>query len=133
MTKHKTAIKIVRHRKEDAELYSEGTIKKGDYTSAFDDGLVTLYKKGRWTKRKKVGGPFAVFDTTKNALKFLLGNKNRFNTELQLFECKYKESTEDSLYYRSQITGRTLSEMPGFSVPQGTVFADKVKITKRIQ
>ena len=125
------AIKIVRHREEDSKLYDRKVFKKGDYTSAFDDGLLTIYKQGRWTKRNSDGGPFAVFDTTKNALKFILENKNRLNTQLQLFECKYKESTEKALYYT--IYGVLMRKMPNVSVPHGTVFADKVKITKRIQ
>ena len=133
MPKYKTAIKIVRKRSKGRHAFSMGKFEKGDLTSAFDDGLVIVYRKRHWTKRNGRGGPLAIFDTTKNALKFLLGNTNPTNNELQMFECKYKESTEKSLYFRSRITNQVLKLMSYCNMPEGTVFADEVKITKRIQ
>lgn len=130
MTDIKTGIKLVRmiHSKSDSHNKKR---KPHKYFSVFDDGLVTKYKKFEWTERTSQHGPFAVFDTLRNAKFFMrrMGGDN--DKDVYYFNCEYEESVQKDLFYI--ISLRDHGRMSKVRLPKGTQLADKVKITTLIK
>lgn len=95
--------------------------------SAFNDGYVVAYERGKWTKRPKGCGPLAVFDTMESAEDFVIGEC--MSHDRKFLCCKYKPSKEEFLYkiYRDG------SVQQSFHTPTGTMFADKVKILEKVK
>ena len=101
---------------------------KGRLVSCFNDGRDIIYKKNKWTKRPEDCGPLAVFDTLDHALKFLEFVHHIFSPDRVIFECKYKPSKDNLLWFTSWFTNSKIIKIT--KVPEGTIFADEVKITK---
>ena len=108
------------------------------FCSAFDDGLVTKYELGKWTVRTNKHGPFAVFDTILNAKRFLKSTwgKNYYKSLIyskSFFLCEYDESKEKELYFIYQCFGDVgTKKMLHSNIPKGTIFADRVKLIKKL-
>lgn len=124
----KKVIKITVKKEETEKGYKICTVCDGVISSAFRNGIVTIYKKNKWTERQKTCGPFAVFSKKKNTKQLTKFLNDRYN--LFIFKCKYVESEENFLYYTDNF-GTIMKNCLIDSFPIGTVFADKVKILKR--
>ena len=126
----KTGVKVVRMF---PLLRGSRNIKRiaGRYLSVFDDGKITEYVKDHWTIRTSNHGPFAVFDTIRNAKIFMgrLGGEN--DKDVYYFNCEYEESTEEDLYFLRHY--QVWKRMINIRLPKGTKLADKVKITTLIK
>lgn len=108
------------------------------YESAFHDGKDVPYEISKWTKRPKNCGALAVFDTIEHAIDFLSNKLLSLRThEKVLFECKYKKSKCKRLYCERltlpEYTETHIKELPKDEIPKGTMFADKVKLIKKIE
>jgi len=99
-----------------------------ELTSCFIDGMVTKYKKRRWTKRPENCGPLAIFNTIESAIYFIRHHGGLHN-DRNLYLCKYKESKE-KLLYKQYATGKISTWK---LTPEGTIFADEVKIIKELK
>ena len=100
------------------------TIK--DYVSFMGIGTTKGYKIGEWTEREEGEGPFAVFDSLKNALNFII-----YNSIGNLFKCKFKKSEEKRLYFTNE-HGIKRYNVSVLKLPDGTLFADRVKLIKKV-
>ena len=96
-------------------------------TSCFLDGKTTDYKVGKWTKRPKGCGPLAVFDTYEQAKEFL-GYYDDF-LQREIYSCKYRRSTDTCFWY----TGKHSFTSTSDGIPDGTVFANRVKLLEQIE
>jgi len=92
------------------------------------DATSVKYVRNKWTERPDHQGPLAVFDNEKDAMSTFKEYSIRGRRHYALFECKYTPSEENHLY-------AGLKFMPYTDIIKyfpGTDFADKVKITKRL-
>jgi len=105
------------------------------YLSATVDAKETVYKQHEFTKRLVDCGPLAVFDNVDHAVAFLLWcSRNRFYRGnirwcVALFEVEYKPSKDQTLWYWKNST----KETAWFTMPNGTQYADEVKLVRPIK
>lgn len=99
--------------------------KNGKLYSCTTFGRVYKYKLSKFINRRKNDGPFAVFDSFLNARKFLI-DFFEFGEDYIIYECEIVKSNEQCLYTDRKGV-RTAEELP-----EGTVFADKVMLTKEV-
>jgi len=93
-----------------------------EIVSAFPSlGHSKNYNIGGWTRRPNNCGPLALFDRLQDAEAFL--DRESGEPRLTIFLCEYVESDEHQLYTEY---GRA------HIVPYGTVFADEIKLIKRM-
>lgn len=95
--------------------------------SAFNYGKTVKYEKNKWIKKHKKRGPLAVFDTLDHAISFSPIN-------CVIFKCRYKKSRHEKLWYAYKGNRRKYykSETQPKNLPDGTRFADKVKLIRRV-
>jgi len=101
-----------------------------EYTSAFHSGKITKYKLNEWIERESDCGSLAVFDTLLHVKRFLGCEYPINNAPYHVFQCEYEESKVKKIYYTNRYGDKiTLSLV---QVPEGTIFADRVKLIKEI-
>ena len=127
--KSKKGIKICRN-------WTGNFFEEVDYfVSCYENSNRVIYKKNRWAKRPKKCGSLAVFDTLKHAKEFLSINGGCILDQLDVrrifFTCKYKPSKDVMWNYFYQDHGGQKFDNICF-IPEGTIYADKVKILKEI-
>jgi len=89
--------------------------------SAFGSlGEEVEYSNKFWTGRPILCGPLALFGRLCNAEHFIEVEKH---IDLSIFLCEYVESGEKRLY---------TSHKSGFIPQDGTIFADRIKLIKRM-
>lgn len=81
------------------------------------------YKINTWVYPAEYCGPLCVFKKKKDA-------KNFWSINILLYKCKYKKSKQRA--YRPYMDFENEREYITDHPPTGTIFADKVKITRRI-
>lgn len=115
------AFKLVRYDRKRRKYLS--------YTSLEDQ----IYYVNRVTKRRKGFGPLAVFNNLKNARNFLIVDRNLctkgLNFSFHIFECEIKPSNDKKLW---MIIPGTENKSVLHSLPQGTLFADTVKLIQKV-
>ena len=104
--------------------------KLQSFSSVFDPRFSVEYKLNEWVERpngltedgRAMYGPFAVFNNVGNAFNF-----TRFEMEynVAMYECEYAPSYDNCLWCP---TGMVRMD----TLPPGTRFADRVKLTRRI-
>ena len=92
------------------------------------------YIVGRWTRRDEGHGPMALFTKLKDAKRML----RQCGNLLWIYRCEYVPSTETKLWYRdipspAVETLQTLGLEYARSMFPGTVLADAIKLTERVQ
>jgi hypothetical protein len=117
--------------------YKICTIENGEFTSATPNALKTQYRYDIWTERKNNQGPFAVFSGLEYAVKFLDGlvaldhySLVSFPRKRVILSCDYKISKEHHLWYKTK--DKDFIDEGIDTVPKGTIFADKVRLTMKL-
>jgi len=125
----KTGYKIVGFHVRHKKLYSCMSINWSGYWdgSPIWRSLACNYSTTKWTNRKKGFGPLCVFEDLLSAKRYFQSNANR--KIFRLYECEYTPDRTDGNAYLPYKGDRVYLD----GIPSGTVFANKVKLTKRIK
>lgn len=101
----------------------------------FNDPCGVVYEKDKWTEPLDKSGPLAVFERKGDAINFM-NHMSLYG--FQLWKCKFIRSERRELYgLRSRVGrvgafGTLLIKLEALLCPDGTAFADKVKIIERV-
>jgi len=92
------------------------------YTSSTVFSRCLTYEVGKITRPIKGDGPIAVFDNLEDARSFV-------GCTSTIFLCEYEQSLHRNLWYRTNSNTRLYCD---FTLPQGTDFADSVKLLEEV-
>lgn len=95
----------------------------GVYRSATNCGQITYYIIGETTVRDNQG-PLGVFDTIKNAMKFIEDETTL--RILHILECEAELSSETIMWYINVTNGNIYDTVGWGDMPDGTLYADTV-------
>lgn len=86
------------------------------------------YKPNEWIHPNQGCGPLAVFNTMENLMKFVSFFYGLIEPS-EIWECEYEPSEKKRMYMNDKYERYlTLG-----NAPEGTVLADKVKLTKKVR
>jgi hypothetical protein len=114
------------------KAYKVVRVKHGKRWSAIIDhqSAVALYARSKVTKRRKDNGPLACFRTLQDAVLFTNSLWPYGGDVVEIWEAKIKESKECALWFWSN---GILEQTCLLDCPFGTVFADSIKLIKRVR
>jgi hypothetical protein len=111
------------------KAYKVVKVKNGKRWSAVVENATVLYATSKWVRQEKGNGPLACFRTLKDAILFANGLLQQ-GYVLEIWQAQIQQSSQPALWYWYN---GMLQEVPQSDCPAGTVFANAVKLIKRVR